>query len=131
MVRGLAPAGIDVQDFCSGAISDLSSSREHAAGAATLQKRDPRRWRDRSFRSEAGADGPDRALPEFAGAGVSLFCQTRPCQGLDGHSDPTATREMFRSDGCRLTTPGEEVQAGHHEHVGVLEMLARRGVELV
>ena len=38
---------------------------------------------------------------------------------------------VSRSDGCRLTTPGEEVQAGHHENVGVLEVLARRGVELL
>ena len=62
--------------------------------------------------------------------GVSLVCQTW-LGSLDEHSEPMATREVYRSDGCRLTTPGEEVQAGHHENVGVLEMLARRGVELV
>ena len=75
-------------------------------------------------------DGRDRALPELAEAGVALLCQTRRAS-LEAQVRTYGDARGSRSDGRRLATSCEEVQAGHHENVGVLEMLARRGVKLL
>ena len=67
--------------------------------------------------------GASRALPDRE-LWISFEAQTRAALLLRDW-------RCSRSDGCRLTTPGEEVQAGHHENVGVLEVIARRGVKLL
>ena len=80
-----------------------------------------------SFRSMR--DGRDRVLPEIRGSGHCFARRALPAWAR--RPEPCGDVRGFRSGGCRLPTSREEVQAGHLENIGVLEMLACRRVKLL